>query len=1235
MNNKGEEMKTRYRAAGRERGYRCRPPRAALVAVASIAVVAGTLASAASSGAAAASSYVIVVVPPGGTQPSGNFNQVVPTLSAAKTAVEQNNSSGNVTVELTNGTYRLTSPLSFGPADGGQNGHSVTWEAYPGASPLVTGSEQVTNWALYNAGSNVWEANVGQGTNSRQLYVNGVEAPVAGSSQGGASAVPSSDWNVTSTGFTITNSSLQSELDNLPDQSQIEVEHRGIWTDHFCPVSSISGSTVSMQEPCWQNSTFGWDTFATNSGDFLENSLAFLTAPREWYLDSETGELYYVAPAGTNMSGLDVELPLAQSLIDISGSYSNPVRNLAFQGIQFSYTSWLGPSSSTGYADEQSNGYLAGTWTYPSFGSCTSGCTDFEATRDGWDEVPGAIQVAAASGIVFAGDTFSDLGSAGLGVGEDADANSSGTGLGAQDITIANNTISGTSADGITIGGMQYPNAFDPSSSTVVDQDIVVENNNINNVGTDYYDSDDILSTYCTDCVIAHNQIANAPYDGIGIGYGWGVNDPGGSQDYYSRGTYNYWPIPTTATTEQGTVVTDNVIHNTAQYGGYSCCAGPVYNLSADPGAVISNNYMYNNGPNQGGLYYDEGSRFITAYDNVIAGTNTWGAVNAFSNNNSDDDIFYNNWYNSGGASVSTGSPHYNVLNNNISVGGNNWPAGAAAVISQAGISAGLGYPAPTITTAPQATFTAGVPSSVTVQASGSPAPSLSESGPLPSGVNFTDNGNGTATISGTPAPGSAGSYAIAITASNGVGNSATQVFTLTVLAQAPASNTVTLTGRVTDSNGNPFSGVCVYLYFMPTSGSSSYSACTGPSGSYEFDGIVPGLLSTLDSYHYELEFVGATGTEWYDGVPGGTPSRSDAGALQLEGRLGTAVTAVNFVMPGSANGNGGGTTTTQPSSGGGFPSGYGTLKVANDSLCLDSFGNTTNAGAVIDQWACNGGSNQDFQFVPTSGGYGELQVESSGQDVSVLNSSTAQGQTDIVQEPVNGNAASQWLPEQQSDGSWQFKNQNSGLCLDVYGATSNQGQQLDQWPCKNAPGTNQDFLASATGPGTTTTTQPTTTTTQPTTTTTVPSGFPSGYHTLVVANDSLCLDSFGNTANAGAIIDQWACNGGSNQDFQFVPTSGGYGELQVESSGQDVTAIAEGSSSASAQGVPDIAQEPVSGTSAAQWRPEQQTDGSWQFKNQNSGLCLDVYGAGSNQGQQLDQWPCKNAPGTNQDFKA
>jgi hypothetical protein len=145
-------------------------------------------------------------------------------------------------------------------------------------------------------------------------------------------------------------------------------------------------------------------------------------------------------------------------------------------------------------------------------------------------------------------------------------------------------------------------------------------------------------------------------------------------------------------------------------------------------------------------------------------------------------------------------------------------------------------------------------------------------------------------------------------------------------------------------------------------------------------------------------------------------------------------------------------------SSGGGFPSGYHRLVAASDALCLDVYGNTTASGAAIDQWTCNGQSNQQFQFVPVSGGYGELQAQNSGDDVTVAGNSTAQGTPDIVQQPASGASGSMWKPEQQSDSSWQFQNSSSGLCLDVYGAGSSTGQQLDQWPCKNAPGTNQDF---------------------------------------------------------------------------------------------------------------------------------------------------------------------------------
>jgi hypothetical protein len=149
---------------------------------------------------------------------------------------------------------------------------------------------------------------------------------------------------------------------------------------------------------------------------------------------------------------------------------------------------------------------------------------------------------------------------------------------------------------------------------------------------------------------------------------------------------------------------------------------------------------------------------------------------------------------------------------------------------------------------------------------------------------------------------------------------------------------------------------------------------------------------------------------------------------------------------------------TPATSSGGGFPGGFHRLVVGNDSLCLDVSGNTTAAGAAIDQWTCNGQSNQQFQFVPGSGGSGQLQAQNSGDDIAVTGSATAAGTPDIAQEPASASASAQWLPVRQSDGSWEFKNSASGLCLDVFGAGANLGQQLDQWPCKNAPGTNQDF---------------------------------------------------------------------------------------------------------------------------------------------------------------------------------
>ncbi len=69
------------------------------------------------------------------------------------------------------------------------------------------------------------------------------------------------------------------------------------------------------------------------------------------------------------------------------------------------------------------------------------------------------------------------------------------------------------------------------------------------------------------------------------------------------------------------------------------------------------------------------------------------------------------------------------------------------------------------------------------VSATGAPTAALTESGTLPSGVSFLDNGNGIGKLLGTPATGTKGSYAVTITASNGVSPDASRTITLTVRA--------------------------------------------------------------------------------------------------------------------------------------------------------------------------------------------------------------------------------------------------------------------------------------------------------------------------------------------------------------------------------------------------------------------------------------------------------------------
>jgi hypothetical protein len=110
---------------------------------------------------------------------------------------------------------------------------------------------------------------------------------------------------------------------------------------------------------------------------------------------------------------------------------------------------------------------------------------------------------------------------------------------------------------------------------------------------------------------------------------------------------------------------------------------------------------------------------------------------------------------------------------------------------------------APAFTSANNTTFTVGTAGTFTLTSTGFPTASLSETGALPSGVTFVNNGNGTATLAGTPGAGTGGAYNITVTAQNGVSPNATQSFTLTI---SQTTATVTLGNLLQTYSGAPLS---------------------------------------------------------------------------------------------------------------------------------------------------------------------------------------------------------------------------------------------------------------------------------------------------------------------------------------------------------------------------------------------------------------------------------------------
>jgi hypothetical protein len=549
-------------------------------------------------------------------------------LEAARDKVraENTNMSGDIIVYLHGGTYELSSTFELTSRDSGTNGYDVVYKAYEGETPVLSGGKEVSGWSLYDVSNNVYRVEVEPTLQTRQLYVDGVRATRA------RSMVEPSDFTKTSTGYTSTNKEMQ-DRENTGD---IEIASISDWKNFRCGVSSVSGTTITMKQPCWDNSNRS-DEEQQNIGlpVWIENAYELLDEPGEWYLDRPTGYLYYKPRPGEDMSTASTIVPVLETLVRGTGTLDEPIQHIRFHGITFSYATWLRPNSNEGYAAIQAGFSTVGS----------------DAQRE--EKPPGNVEFSAARSIVFERNVFERLGSVGLSFER-----------GSQDNIVIGNVFTDISGGGVYLGNIEDHH---PDDGRAVVQNNLVRDNYITRIGAEYLDQVGIWAGYTDGSVIDHNELYDLPYSGISVGWGWGAVDPDGEDGY------------TEPTAARNNKIRYNFVHEhlkTLRDGG------GIYTLGSQPESTISNNYLLYQLNDHGALYLDEGTQNYRVYDNVISSAPKWLFIwsNSIKNNR------VQNNYSDTPSMKNDGTD--NIVRYNEVVEDQDWPEPALAIMEEAGITA-------------------------------------------------------------------------------------------------------------------------------------------------------------------------------------------------------------------------------------------------------------------------------------------------------------------------------------------------------------------------------------------------------------------------------------------------------------------------------------------------------------------------------------------------------------------
>lgn len=465
----------------------------------------------------------------------------IKTLAEARDAARAQRRSGRlgpITITIRAGTYYLSETLVLGPQDS-----STIWEAERGEHPVISGGRSISGWEKGSGA--IWTASAPEPA-FRELFVDGVRATRARTPNYGFFRMDGETSPAKPFQLHYRGNDIRKEWAN---RQNVEVVALLSWSEFRLPIMSVDGqkriATLSQGiEDVMRE---------RDARYFLENSLDFLDAPGEWYLDQTRHTLDYIPLPNQDIQHVTVEAPVLDRLVTLQGNPNSGalVRDVTFRGLTFENAGWS--MGAQGYVDVQA-------------------------------ALPAPSAIAAFGAVNFKVDHCTIAHSGGYGIW---------LGSGSKHNELTANEIFDMGGGGVKIG-----EPVDRNSEAEKNYDNLISDNQIHELGRVYRPAVGIWILHSGRNQIVHNHIHDLFYTAISVGWTWGYggNNHRANVIAYNnlhdigKGTLSDMGGIYTLGEQPGTVIRNNLIHGVSSftYGGWG-----IYMDEGSSDIVIEDNIVY------------------------------------------------------------------------------------------------------------------------------------------------------------------------------------------------------------------------------------------------------------------------------------------------------------------------------------------------------------------------------------------------------------------------------------------------------------------------------------------------------------------------------------------------------------------------------------------------------------------------------------------------------------------